>query len=166
MKITPYLYSEDIAELEAIAKKAFGATTDANIDEWFSFAEMKTAIKNQRGICLQAISEDGEVLGFIYAQPESPINGVEGLEKWVIVIIAVSPDSASQGIGAALLNEIEKLASDKGAIKMFVYTNKGDERVVGFYQKNGYSDAGWVRDYQYGKENSAVFLLKHLKPML
>jgi len=80
------------------------------------------------------------------------------------VIIAVNPDSASRGIGAALLNEIEQQASGKGAIKMFVYTNKGDERVVGFYQKNGYSDAGWVRDYQYGENNSAVFLIKYLKP--
>ncbi len=45
---------------------------------------------------------------------------------------------------------------------MFTFTNKEDERVINFYRKNGYEDAGWVKDYQYGKNNSAVFLLKYL----
>jgi len=80
MKITQYLYSEDVAELEAIAKKAFRATNDSSIEGWFSFAEMRGAIESQRGMCLKAVSDDEKVLGFIYAQPESPINGVEGLE--------------------------------------------------------------------------------------
>ena len=45
---------------------------------------------------------------------------------------------------------------------MFTYTNKTDEKVINFYRKNGYEDAGWIKDYQYGKDNSAAFLLKSL----
>ncbi len=45
---------------------------------------------------------------------------------------------------------------------MFIFTNKDDDQVVNFYKKCGYKDAGWIKDYQYGKGNSAVFLLKHL----
>ena len=45
---------------------------------------------------------------------------------------------------------------------MFVFTNKEDKKVINFYKKNGYKDAGWVKDYQYGKNNSAIFLLKYI----
>lgn len=45
---------------------------------------------------------------------------------------------------------------------MFVYTNKDDEQVINFYKKNNYEDAGYIKDYQYGKNNSAAFLLKYL----
>jgi ribosomal protein S18 acetylase RimI-like enzyme len=101
----------------------------------------------------------------IYAQQENPINGKEGTEKWVIVILAVDPNTKGQGIGSELLHAIEAESAKSGATKLFVYTNKGDEDVVGFYKRNGFGDAGWVRDYQHGKDNDAVFLLKHLKEL-
>ena len=86
----------------------------------------------------------------------------EGLEKWVIVLAAVDPAWAAQGVGTRLLDELEFLVAARGGRKLFVYTNAGDDRVIRFYQRCGYSDAGWVRDYQHGTANSAVFLLKHL----
>jgi len=98
----------------------------------------------------------------IYAQQENPINGKEGLDKWVIVIAAVKAGVTGSGIGSGLLKTMEEHAREQKASKMFVYTNKDDDKVIHFYQKNGYEDAGWIRDYQYGRGNSAVFLLKYL----
>ena len=57
---------------------------------------------------------------------------------------------------------VEKEIKLLGCKKLFVFTNKEDERVINFYKKNGFSDAGWIKDYQYGQNNSAVFLLKYL----
>ena len=143
-----------------LAKKAFFSTPDSNLDDWFSFEEMVNNIKNKRGICL--ISSDGESNGMIYAQQESPINGREGLEKWVIIITGIDPNHTGKGIGSFLLESLEKETKLLGCKKLFIFTNKGDDKVINFYKKNGFVDAGWIKDYQYGEDNSAVFLLKHL----
>jgi ribosomal protein S18 acetylase RimI-like enzyme len=123
---------------------------------------MQKVIEERRGICIKATDDLGQIVGMVYAQQENPINGKEGLEKWVIVIAAVKPDQTGSGVGTGLLKAIEEHAKNRGATKMFVYTNKDDEEVVHFYQKNNYEDAGWIKNYQYGKDNSAVFLLKYL----
>jgi len=101
-------------------------------------------------------------LGAVYAQAESPINGSEGLEKWVINLMSVQPDRSGAGIGTALIATLEQEARHRGVIKIFVFANETDLKVQGFYQKNGYQFAGRIQDYQYGKNNSAVFLLKYL----
>jgi ribosomal protein S18 acetylase RimI-like enzyme len=152
----------DLSLVRAVAEASFSATPDSSLDEWFSFVEMEKAIKSERGACIKAIDDAGQVVGMIYAQQENPINGKEGLDKWVIVIAAVNPGQTGGGVGTGLLKAMEDHAKQRGVSKMFVYTNKDDEKVVHFYQKNGYEDAGWIRDYQYGQGNSAVFLLKYL----
>lgn len=154
--------SNDLASLRGVAESAFASTDDSSLEEWFSFDQMAQAIEQSRGACIKAIDESGEVVGMTYAQQENPINGKEGLEKWVIVIAAVKEGYSGKGIGSGLLSAIEKEAKKQGAVKMFVYTNKDDEDVVSFYKKNAYEDADWIRDYQYGENNSAVFLLKYL----
>ncbi len=155
-------FKKDIEAVHLVIAKAFSDTPDMNLDIWFSFSEMSKIILEGRGVCLKAISEN-KIVGMIFAKQESPVNGKEGLEKWVIVVIAVDPDMADKGVGSLLLAEVEKEAQDMGALKMFVYTNFDDERVIHFYKKNNYQDAGYIKDYQYGKDNSAVFLLKYLK---
>lgn len=122
---------------------------------------MEKMIREERGLCLKVV-EGNTTTGIIYAQQESPINGKEGLEKWVVIIEAVSSGHKGKGVGSALLKEMEKRVKQRGASKMFIFTNKGDERVIHFYQKNNYKKAGWIRDYQYSRGNSAAFLLKYL----
>lgn len=150
-----------MSELRSIAERAFGKTSDANISEWFSFDEMAAQIRANRGACV-VILNNGRTIGFVYTQQESPINGLEGEEKWVIVIMAIEPEFAGQGAGSLLLEATEQIARGRSATKMFVYTNEDDEKVIHFYAKNGYQNAGRINDYQYGYGNSAVFLLKHL----
>jgi len=154
---------DDLDEIKKIVEGAFSSTPDSSIGKWFSFKEMTHQITSHRGVCIKAVSDDEKILGIIYAQQENPINGAEGLEKWVIVLTAVDSTITGQGIGSILLKEIEHQALEKGAIKIFVYTNKNDANVIHFYKKNGYEDAGWIKDYQYGKGNSATFLIKFLQ---
>lgn len=162
MKFSPITLPEDLRAVKAVAEASFVSTPDSSLEEWFSFPEMEKMIQEGRGMCMKAVSDAGEILGMIYAQQENPINGKEGLDKWVIVIAAVKEGSTGSGVGSGLLLAIEKYAKEHGASKMFVYTNKDDDKVVHFYQKNGYEDAGWIKNYQYGTDNSAVFLLKYL----
>lgn len=162
MNYSPITLPDDLNAVRAVAQSSFSVTSDSSLDEWFSFDEMTKAIKQGCGTCIKAIDDSGSVVGMIYAQQENPINGKEGREKWVIVIAAVKTEITGSGIGSGLLKTMEAHAKSHGAVKLFVYTNKDDHRVVHFYQKNGYEDAGWIRDYQYGKGNSAVFLLKYL----
>lgn len=161
MTIIPIDLTQDLNGIKLIAQKAFGDTPDASLEEWFSFPEMQKAIEEGKGVCLKAV-QDEKIIGMVYAQTENPINGKEGLEKWVIVIAAVDPEMEGKGIGSALLKEIENIAKTRGILKMFVYTNKDDDQVINFYKKNNYKDAGYIKDYQYGKNNSAAFLLKYL----
>jgi len=161
MNITIVDLEKDINELISVTNKAFWATPDADLSNWFSFEEMKKMIDQNTGLCLKAV-DNNKILGMIYAQQESLINGKEGKEKWVIVITAVDPENSGLGIGSNLLKELEKILNDRKIKKLFVYTNKDDTQVINFYKQNDYEDAGWINDYQYGQGNSAVFLLKYL----
>lgn len=163
MKITLVNLEKDIDELMSVANKAFSSTPDSDLTDWFSFEEMIKNINQNVGLCLKAVGDKNKILGMIYGQQESLVNGKEGQEKWVIVITAVDPGKSNKGIGSELLEELENNLRQRKIKKLFVYTNKGDEKVVNFYKQNGYEDAGWVRDYQYGLGNSAVFLLKYLQ---
>lgn len=162
MQYTTITLPDDLDAVRQVAEASFSVTPDSSLEEWFSFEEMVKMIDQGRGACITARNDEGEIVGMIYAQQENPINGKEGLEKWVVVIAAVDPGLTGGGVGSGLLQAMEKHALSQGATKMFVYTNKDDEKVVHFYHKNGYQDAGWIRDYQYGQDNSAVFLLKYL----
>ncbi len=162
MKIESVIFPQDVREVELVTRDAFSETDDASLAEWLSFGEMENVINKGDGICLKAVDDTGRILGVIYAEQERPSNGNEGVEKWVIILAAVLREESGKKIGSQLLSEIEKIVRDSDGVKMFVFTNEGDERVICFYKKNGYKDAGRIQDYQYGKGNSAVFLLKYL----
>lgn len=160
MIIAPIDVSKDIPFVEQVVREAFSSTPDSDLGDWFSFSEMIESIKEGRGVCLKAVDDKGEIVGIIHAQQENPINGREGMEKWVITNTAVTSSASGKGIGSKLLEAIESEAKKRGAKKIFVHTNVGDERVIRFYQKNGYQEAGSIQDYYYA--GSAMFLLKSL----
>jgi ribosomal protein S18 acetylase RimI-like enzyme len=153
---------KDINELVDVANKAFLKTSDSDLTDWFSFPEMIKGINQNIGLCLKAVDKN-KIIGMIYAQQESPVNGKESQEKWVIVITAVDPSESNKGTGSKLLEKLENILRERKIKKLFVYTNKDDQQVINFYKQNNYEDAGWIKDYQYGEGNSAVFLLKYLQ---
>lgn len=156
-------FPEDLEVIQKIAQESFSETPDSSLSEWFSFEEMQKEISENRGICLKAVAENNEVVGLTYAQQESPINGKEGREKWVIIIAGVKPTFVGKSVGSELLKTLEQKVKELGCKKLFTFTNKDDEQVIRFYHNNGFQDAGWIKDYQYGEGNSAVFLLKLLQ---
>lgn len=162
MRIEQIDIALELDDIKGVANQAFSTTPDGSLEDWFSFGEMVKTINENRGLCLKASDDSGQIMGMIHAQQESPINGKESLEKWVIIIAAVIPEFTSKSIGSKLLQKLEEETRKRGVNKMFVFTNKDDDKVINFYRKNGYEDAGWIKDYQYGVGNSAVFLLKYI----
>jgi ribosomal protein S18 acetylase RimI-like enzyme len=114
-----------------------------------------------RSACFFAV-ENNKISALVYAQTESPINGKEGTEKWILNLLAVLPECQGRGIGKKLVTKVEEIAKKKGAKKIFVTTNELDRPVQLFYERLGYKFAGRVQDYQYGLNNSALFFLKQL----
>lgn len=161
MKITPIRPKADLDKVEEVIRLAFSETSDSNIDDWFSLEEMSNSIKSGVGACFKAFESGDKIVGIVHGQQENPINGREGIEKWIVTNIAVIPNRTGQGIGGKLLNAIESEAVKNGATKIYTHTNKGDSKVINFYKKYGYSDAGYVDHYYY--DSSAVFLIKVLK---
>ena len=159
MQIERINLDTDLPLVQDVIQRSFSQTPDSNIDDWFSINEMVNSIQSKCGICLKATNGNG-IIGIIHAQTENPINGREGKEKWAITNISVIPGETGKGVGSQLLRKIEEEVGILNVIKMFVHTNEGDDKVIHFYKKNGYQDAGSIRDYYY--DGSAVFLIKYL----
>lgn len=162
MQIKQVTTKQDLDLAESVMSKAFSSTPDSDLSDWLSFSYMETRINEESGKCLLMLDDNSSPIGAIYAQAENLINGKEGSEKWVIIALGVDSGQTGKGIGTSLITELENVLRKGDVKKLFTFTNKEDIKVINFYQKNGYSDAGWIKDYQYGKNNSAVFLLKYL----
>ena len=162
MKIESIKVPQDLQEVISVTEDAFSDGSDSSLSNWLSFEEIEKQISDGRGICLKAIDENGKILGVTYAEQERPSNGREGLEKWVVILAAVLKSESGKGIGTHLLSSLEETIRSLSGIKIFIFTNEEDEQVINFYKKNGYKAAGRIEDYQYGKGNSAIFLLKYL----
>lgn len=66
--------------------------------------------------------------------------------SWLrISIMSVHPDYRSQGIGAALLAEAERLASERGCKHAYVDTM--DYQAPQFYLSHGFKQAGHIPDW-------------------
>ncbi|PIR58949.1 MAG: hypothetical protein COU69_02735 [Candidatus Pacebacteria bacterium CG10_big_fil_rev_8_21_14_0_10_56_10] len=124
----------DLEVVRAVAEAAFSDTQDSSLEEWFDFEEMARQIEIKRGMCIKAINEQGESVGMIYGQQENHIHNSEGREKWVISIIGVLPKEKGKKIGSQLISTFEGYAKDQGATKLFVFTNKSDEKITSQYK--------------------------------
>jgi len=81
----------------------------------------------QKGIILKAIDHSGKIVG--------SIRGFEETGVFFVAKLAVSPKMQKQGIGSALLREIEKVS---GCEKFELYTRKECFSNVRLYEKHGY----------------------------
>ncbi len=121
MKIIPIDIDIDLNEVKKVVESSFSETQDSLLEEWFSFLEMEKMIREDRGLCLKAVSDDGDMVGIIYAQQESPINGKEGIEKWVIVVVGVDQKHSGKGLGSFLLKELEERVKGGGVKNVYLY---------------------------------------------
>lgn len=77
---------------------------------------------------------DGEVVA-------SAMSGFDGHRGW-LYYFAVSPGSQGQGLGRRMLEEVEKLLTERGCPKINVQIRGGDTALVERYEGWGYSEDG------------------------
>ena len=66
------------------------------------------------------------------------MGGYEGHRGW-INYLAVHPDFQKRGYGSQILKEVEEELKNKGCPKINLMIRKGNNKVIDFYQKLGYS---------------------------
>jgi ribosomal protein S18 acetylase RimI-like enzyme len=102
---------------------------------------------------------DGTVVGAAYYAPE-PFSD----RMWNLYFIAVDPTRQGQGIGAALLDHVERELQDAGsevAQVLIVETSSTDQysRTREFYAKQGYVEEARIRRF-YGPDDDKVVYWK------
>lgn len=87
----------------------------------------------QNDLFLVADTEDGAVIG-------SVMGGYDGHRGWVNYL-AVHPDYQHQGIGKALMTQLEQRLIAQGCPKIQLLVRKDNTAVIKFYEKLDYTDA-------------------------
>ncbi len=100
-------------------------------DEIDAFSE--AFINDQSVVSYIAISEE-EAVGFIYGYILKRINSKPML---YIHSVDVREDKRGQGIGTLMMNEILQLKENGEICKVFLITNKSNEKAMRLYQKVG-----------------------------
>jgi ribosomal protein S18 acetylase RimI-like enzyme len=91
------------------------------------------AKKVQRDPDLFLVAEaDGRLIG-------SVIGGFDG-RRGMIYHLAVAVEYRQQGIGAALMDEVERRLKAKGCLKSYLLVVAGNEDAVRYYQKRGWQE--------------------------
>jgi ribosomal protein S18 acetylase RimI-like enzyme len=74
--------------------------------------------------------------------------------KWLYIThLWVENGSQGKGLGRFLLAEAERVARDNQCVGLYVDTF--EEKVAGFYKKNGFKETGRIENFPAGRENEA-----------
>jgi len=97
---------------------------------------------------------DNEPVGVAYVAPERMTDGT-----WNLYLIAIHPDHQKQGRGAALLQYVEQMLTERGERVLLVETSGTDdfEYVRIFYRNNGYEEEARIRDFYTDGVDKIVF---------
>lgn len=98
--------------------------------------------------------EDSTALGFCYAAPEQLTEGT-----WNMLAIAVLPSKQGEGLGAAIVQELEAVLRGRGH-RVLIADTSGTEayrKTREFYRKNGYTEEARVRDFWAPGDDKVIF---------
>lgn len=97
---------------------------------------------------------DSEAIGFCYAAHEQLTEGT-----WNMLAIAILPSKQGNGVGRALVKELETNLRRCGQRILIVDTSGTDEfaRTRDFYRKNGYSEEVRIRDFWAAGDDKIIF---------
>ncbi len=101
--------------------------------------------------------DDHTAIGFCYAAPEQLTQGT-----WNMLAIAVLPSRQGDGIGAALVKELEQVLRTRSGRILIVDTSGTDafSQTRAFYEKNGYAREARVRDFWAEGDDKIIFWKK------
>jgi ribosomal protein S18 acetylase RimI-like enzyme len=98
--------------------------------------------------------ENGTAVGFCYAIPEKLTEGT-----WNVLALAVLPSLQGQGIGRAIVQELEAILQKAGH-RVLIADTSSDSAFDGtraFYRKIGYTEEARIRDFWASGNDKIVF---------
>jgi ribosomal protein S18 acetylase RimI-like enzyme len=124
MKIRSYSESDEAAVVE-LWREVFPDAPAWNVPE----ADIGRKLKVQRELFLVA-TVGQEIVGTV-------MGGYDGHRGWVYYVV-VSPRRRRQGIGTALMKQVEEELAQLGCPKINLQVRASNEEVVRFYKSLGY----------------------------
>jgi ribosomal protein S18 acetylase RimI-like enzyme len=115
------------AEVVHLWQSVFGYTTAHNEPG----LAIDRKVDHDDGLFFVAETGTGEVLGTV-------MGGYDGHRGW-IYSLAVFPEHRRKGIGSRLMDHVEKILLDRGCLKINLQVMEGNEAVVEFYERLGYT---------------------------
>jgi ribosomal protein S18 acetylase RimI-like enzyme len=103
--------------------------------------EIQKKLKHDPDLFLVAESNE-EIIGTV-------IGGYDG-RRGIIYHLAVQKNVREQGIGAMLMNEVEKRLQAKGCVKCYLLVVADNENAIQFYENHGWCEM--KEDRIFGKE--------------
>lgn len=112
---------------ESIRERAVEAYTEEQIDALAPPESGEEVVEHafREGVHAVVAERDDEVVGF----------GVVDLDERVLAACFVDPEYADNGVGTAITEELEQVAAEEGAEKLWTPASLN---AVGFYEKMGY----------------------------
>ena len=135
-----------VDEIFAIEQESF-------VDPW-SKSSIEYEITHEYSICMAAIDEGGNVLG--YATMRHVIN--EGH----INNIAVVKTNRRQGVGMLLLEGLINEARCRGMIGLTLEVRTSNQAAIKLYEKYGFAVEGIRKNYYFHPSEDALIMWKHL----
>lgn len=124
-----------VASVQGLAAEAYG---DAVVEAWAAEEDRGLDgydVDSAENVFLVAVA-DGEVVGFgELADGPDATDGYEFAADAEIRAVYVAPDSAGEGVGAALLAELERRGRDRGVSTVALTASVN---AAGFYEAHGY----------------------------
>jgi ribosomal protein S18 acetylase RimI-like enzyme len=101
--------------------------------------------------------DNNTAIGFCYAAPEQLTQGT-----WNMLAIAVLPSRQDNGVGAALVKELEEALRKRSGRILIVDTSGTDafSQTRAFYEKNGYTQEARIRDFWAEGDDKIIFWKK------
>jgi GNAT superfamily N-acetyltransferase len=106
--------------------------------------------RDETSLFIEARDDDGALLC-----------GMNGVVHWRWLYVRhfwVAPERRKQGLGRALMAEVERLAREKGCVG--IYLDTFDEGAARFYARSGFARCGQIENFPPGA--TRIFLAKRL----
>lgn len=145
-------------DIDALAKLYAEAFTDKNErSDLEGYLRWTVSERDMRVIIVE--TQDHKIAGFVVTE----FNSATMRNAVNIVDIAVAPDLQGQGIGRALMEQVEETALKNEFDTVTLQVRKGNAKARSLYESIGFRDMGEDQKY-YRDGESAIEMKKYLNP--